>query len=200
MTKKATKKSYVVFNGKKPGIYDTWAECQEQTKGVKGAKFKSYEDHAEAIREFEAHQNHSDIPQEEIDYSINVDASTLGNPGIMEYRCTYTKNKEIIFESKKYEIGTNNIGEFLALVDAMKYLKEKNELNRIIFTDSVTAMSWVKNKAIKTSLEKNSKTEELYKKLDESVAWLKSEDTKCYSLKKWDTFLMGQVPSDYDRK
>jgi ribonuclease HI len=194
------KKLYVVFNGKTPGIYKTWPECQEQTKGVKGAKYKSYEDHAEAIRDYEAHQNHSDIPQEEIDYSINVDASTLGNPGIMEYRCTYTKNKEVIFDSEKYEMGTNNIGEFLGLVDAMKYLKDKNELDRIIFTDSITALSWVKNKAIKTTLEKNKNTEKLYKKIEESVSWLQSEDVKTYKLSKWQTEKFGDVPSDYSRK
>jgi ribonuclease HI len=200
MTKKAAKKSYVVFNGKKPGIYDTWPECQEQTKGVKGAKYKAFEDRDKAIKEFEAHQNHSDIPQEDFDNSINVDASTLGNPGIMEYRCTYTISKEVIFDSEKYEIGTNNIGEFLALVDAMKYLKDKNELERIIFTDSVTAMSWVKNKAIKTTLEKNKKTEKLYKKIDESIAWLLKQDLDLFLLRKWPTEKLGNPPSDYGRK
>lgn len=35
-------KFYAVKKGLRPGIYHTWPECQEQTKGVSGAAFKSF--------------------------------------------------------------------------------------------------------------------------------------------------------------
>lgn len=36
------KKYYAVKIGIKPGIYETWAECELQIKGVSGAKYKSF--------------------------------------------------------------------------------------------------------------------------------------------------------------
>ncbi|RKI38418.1 reverse transcriptase-like protein [bacterium D16-51] len=36
------KKVYAVRNGRKTGIFDTWAECQKQTTGFSGAEFKSF--------------------------------------------------------------------------------------------------------------------------------------------------------------
>jgi ribonuclease HI len=33
---------YAVMNGKKPGVYNTWAECQEQVKGFRNAQYKKF--------------------------------------------------------------------------------------------------------------------------------------------------------------
>ncbi len=44
----AKKKYYAVKIGIKPGIYETWAECELQIKGVSGAKYKSFGTLAEA--------------------------------------------------------------------------------------------------------------------------------------------------------
>ena len=41
-------KYYAVAVGRKPGIYDTWAECQAQTDGFSNAKFKSFKTKDEA--------------------------------------------------------------------------------------------------------------------------------------------------------
>ena len=43
-----TKKYYVVWKGAKPGIYETWAECQAQIQGFPGAAYKSFESKSEA--------------------------------------------------------------------------------------------------------------------------------------------------------
>ena len=40
--KKGSKKGYVVFMGKVPGIYLTWPETEQQVKGVSGHKHRSY--------------------------------------------------------------------------------------------------------------------------------------------------------------
>ncbi len=36
-------KYYVVWQGKKPGIYSDWDECKEQVVGVQGAQYKRLE-------------------------------------------------------------------------------------------------------------------------------------------------------------
>ncbi|MED4604355.1 RNase H1/viroplasmin domain-containing protein, partial [Paenibacillus validus] len=50
----AKSKFYVVWEGKQPGVYKTWAECQAQTNGYPQAKFKSYESEEEARKMFVA--------------------------------------------------------------------------------------------------------------------------------------------------
>lgn len=42
-------KFYAVKFGRTPGVYKTWSECEEQTKGFKGAIFKSFATHGEAL-------------------------------------------------------------------------------------------------------------------------------------------------------
>ena len=39
---KAKNNFYAVLAGRQPGIYKTWAECQRQVIGFKGAKFKGF--------------------------------------------------------------------------------------------------------------------------------------------------------------
>lgn len=40
---------YAVKSGNNPGIYETWAECQEQVIGFKGAKYKKFPSYDEAL-------------------------------------------------------------------------------------------------------------------------------------------------------
>ncbi|KAJ9052076.1 hypothetical protein DSO57_1037802 [Entomophthora muscae] len=39
---------YAVYAGNKPGVYTTWAQCQEQTKGFTSARYKKFNNQAEA--------------------------------------------------------------------------------------------------------------------------------------------------------
>ena len=47
------KKAYVVFKGRKPGIYKTWAECKAQVDGFSGPVFRGYGSMEEAKEAFE---------------------------------------------------------------------------------------------------------------------------------------------------
>ncbi len=38
----AKQKYYVVWKGRKPGIYTSWTECEAQVKGFAGAEYKSF--------------------------------------------------------------------------------------------------------------------------------------------------------------
>lgn len=126
-------KYYVVWKGNQPGIYNSWDECQMQIKGFKGAVYKAFESLTEAQNAFQNQpifkkatkenkvKEHSQIIWE----SISVDAACSGNPGLMEYRGVNTKTKEQIFHQGPFLIGTNNIGEFLAIVHALALCQKK---------------------------------------------------------------------------
>jgi ribonuclease HI len=187
---------YVVWIGKEPGIYTTWAECQQQTKGVKGAKFKGFKSFEDAKRAFEGSE---DAPQKDyIRESINVDVGCSGNPGIMEYRCMDTETGEELFHVGPYPKGTNNIGEFLGVVDALRYLNERGS-DKPVYTDSVTAIAWVRKKELKTNLVRDDETESLWEKVEDAVQWLKEHDFT-NPIYKWDTVNWGEIKADFGRK
>jgi ribonuclease HI len=41
-------KYYVVWKGRKTGVFTTWAECEKQVKGFVGAQYKAFGSEAEA--------------------------------------------------------------------------------------------------------------------------------------------------------
>ncbi len=130
--------------------------------------------------------------------SICVDAATSGNPGPTEYRGVDTKTKEVIF-SMKYDEATNNIGEFLAIVHALALYKKEGKPLKILYSDSLTAISWVKRKKCKTLYQKNEDNQRVFDHLERAIKWLENNqyDTKVL---KWDTAAWGQIPADYGRK
>ena len=203
MQKKA--KYYVVWEGNKSGIYSSWEECKKQIKNYKGAKYKSFTNNEEAKVAFS--KNYKDyfaksniITSKELpDYnSISVDAASSGTPGIMEYQGVDTKTKKLLFHLGPFKQGTNNIGEFLALVHGLAELK-KNNSDKPIYTDSITAISWVKKKKCNTKLEKTKENERLFSLVDRALIWL---NTNSYStnILKWKTKIWGEIPADFGRK
>ncbi len=208
------KKYYVVWEGNKPGIYDSWTDCQLQIKGYPGAKYKAFKSREEAEAAFRvAFTGHisskapgtapkktavSEEARKEIVWdSISVDAACSGNPGVMEYQGVDTATKSQIFH-KKFSLGTNNIGEFLALVHALALLKQEGK-DTPVYTDSKIAMGWVKRKKAKTQLVRNAKTELLHTLITRAEAWLKNNTYKNPILK-WDTERWGEIPADFGRK
>ena len=113
-------------------------------------------------------------------YSISVDAASSGNPGIMEYRGVDTQTKKQLFIQGPFPQGTNNIGEFLALVHGLAFLKKKDS-DRLIYTDSRTAMSWVRKKKCNTKITRNAKNKSLFELVDRAVVWLKTNDYQTQS-------------------
>jgi ribonuclease HI len=130
--------------------------------------------------------------------SISVDAASSGNPGIMEYRGVDTKTKKQLFIQGPFAEGTNNIGEFLALVHGLAFLKQHNS-ERIMYTDSKTAMSWVRKKTCNSKLERNAKNKPVYDLADRAVKWLK-ENNYTTTIVKWETKAWGEIPADFGRK
>ena len=106
--------------------------------------------------------------------------------------------KTAYFTKAHYEQGTNNVGEFLALVHGLAFLKQNNS-NRILYTDSRTAMSWVKKKQCNTKLQRSEKNAALFDLVDRAVSWLKN-NAYTTVIVKWETKAWGEIPADFGRK
>jgi ribonuclease HI len=208
MSKK--QKYYVIWAGHKTGIFDTWAETEQNIKGFQNAQFKSFETKEQAFhaskKNYWASINTKSEPskfkkiisESILKPSISVDAACAGNPGVLEYQGVNTATKEVLFSRGPFPKGTVNIGEFLAIVHGLAYLKKINSTYPI-YSDSRTAISWVKKKAIKTNLERTSTTEELFKMVDSALDWLHNNPYTTKILK-WETEDWGENPADYGRK
>ncbi len=202
-------KFYVVWKGRQPGIYRDWESCKKMVEGFDGASFKSFTSLAEAenafvskptpapklksVKKISTAINKSII----ITPSISVDAACSGNPGVMEYQGVDTHTKEVLFH-QKYPLGTNNIGEFLALVHGLAFLK-KNNSDIPIYSDSENALLWIKNKKCKTTLVKDHRTSALFETIARAEEWLKNNTWK-NQLLKWETEKWGEIPADFGRK
>jgi len=130
--------------------------------------------------------------------SISVDAASSGNPGVMEYQGVDTETKEVLFKMGPFNNATNNIGEFLALVHGIAIL-EKDLKKKIIYSDSITAMSWVRKKRCQTKLVRSKENEEVFVLIDRAISWLK-ENKYSAIIKKWETKNWGEIPADFGRK
>lgn len=205
------KRYYVVWNGLVPGIYHSWEECQAQIKGVKQALYKSFASLADAERAYsgspydyignknqaEGVTASTELPSEVEQNALAVDAACSGNPGNMEYQGVYVGSGTRIFHFGPL-FGTNNIGEFLAIVHALALLHQKNN-DMPIYSDSHNALLWVKQKKCKTKLERNAKTEEIFRLIDRAENWLRTHSYK-NPLLKWETQKWGEIPADFGRK
>lgn len=207
------KKYYVVWQGRKTGIFTSWDDCKQQVDGFEAAKYKLFDNFEAAETAFnDSFENYivkkdphiipsSKISSNDIPYKdgIAVDAACSGNPGLMEYRGVHIASKKQLFIQGPFEQGTNNIGEFLALVHGLAYLKKHQKLNTPIYSDSKNAILWVKNKKVNTKLIKNQHNTQIFELIDRAVYWLKNNEYPNPILK-WETEDWGENPADFGRK
>lgn len=142
--------------------------------------------------------NPAKLPAEAIREAIAVDAACSGNPGAMEYRGVYLADGKEIFHYGPVH-GTNNIGEFLAIVHGLALLKQKGLDNMPIYSDSINAQLWVRKHHCKTTLVRNDQTEKLYQMIERAEAWLRNNTYK-NPIIKWQTDKWGEIPADFGRK
>ncbi|GAA4268937.1 viroplasmin family protein [Hyunsoonleella aestuarii] len=211
---KKKKKYYTVWKGHHTGVFESWDDCKAQIKDFQGAQYKSFSTFEAAKKALKgnykdyigkASKFKSELSEEQLkkigqpNYnSICVDAASSGNPGKMEYRGVDTKSKKQLFIQGPFEEGTNNIGEFLAIVHGLALLK-KNNSDRILYTDSKTAMIWVKKKKCNTKLKQSNKNKPLFELVDRAIDWLQNNTYKTVIVK-WETKAWGEIPADFGRK
>lgn len=206
-------KYYVVWFGNPAGIFDSWKECQLSIKDVKGAQYKSFLTFDEAKKAFKKeykdyvgiNSKKKTLTKDELKkigepnlYTISVDAASSGNPGKMEYRGVDTQTHKQLFHQGPFEQGTNNVGEFLALVHGLAFLKQHNS-DRKIYSDSKIAIGWVKKKKCNTKLKQTSKNKKIFELVTRAENWLKN-NTYNTTIVKWETKAWGEIPADFGRK
>ncbi len=216
------KKYYVVWRGRHTGVFDDWNDVLEQIDGYEGAMFKSFDSpeaaataYRNAARRNEQQElgnllasvshplpkagqpDYMTIPEIDLD-GWAVDASCLGNPGVMEYQGVELKTGRVLFRVGPFDDATNNIGEFLAIVHALSLMAREGHWHTI-YSDSVSGMAWVRNRKVKTQLAPTPRNKRVFELLTRAMAWLNTHTYPCRILK-WQTELWGEIPADFGRK
>jgi ribonuclease HI len=213
---KKHRKRYVVFKGVMPGIYDTWEECQANVKGFPGASFASFKSASESEQAYSVGNlkkwrdmegslkkdrwMHSDVMRD--GPCLAVDAACSGFPGPVEYRGVMLPSMAEAFRFGPFRNGSNNIGEFLAIVNGMKWLEDRSIMIPI-YSDSKCAMGWVSGKGVcNTTMEPESQGPEIRAEIAKAESWLRGPSATKYikMLRKWDTEELGEIPADFGNK
>jgi ribonuclease HI len=203
-------KFYVVWRGRKRGVYSSWNECSAQVNGFTGAQYMAFASRALAAQAFRGRYEEyrdgqsramrlsragGDAPEAD---SIAVDAACSGNPGPMEYRGVHIGAGRELFRQGPVANGTNNIGEFLGIVHALALLK-KDGRNWPVYSDSLQAIRWVKEKHCNTKLERTQATQAVFALVARAHEWLR-ENSYTNEIRKWKTGQWGESPADFARK
>jgi ribonuclease HI len=203
-------KYYVVWKGRKKGIFTSWAECEKQVKGFLGAEFKAFGTLKEAESAFRSgYEAYKGKPSsmgkwkeasiQPVLPSICVDAACSGSPGRLEYRGVYTESADEIFRVGPFPDGTNNVGEFLAIVHALTWMI-KNEARLPVYSDSENAISWVYTGQCRTRLAHTARNAPIFVLIRSAENWLAENELLDDTVLKWDTELWGEIPADFGRK
>lgn len=138
------------------------------------------------------------LPPEVIADAWAVDASCSGNPGSMEYKAIDLQTGAQVFHFGPVH-GTNNIGEFLAIVHALALMEKQGITGKAIYSDSYNAILWVQKKQCKTKLQCTQETEKLFEIIARAEMWLRTHNVTTRILK-WETRQWGEIPADFGRK
>jgi len=200
----AEKKRYVVRSWKETGIFENWSEVQPLVSWFSWAKYKSFSSKSEAEEAFqnwpdEYYQpkkkwNEKDLPF--VKNSIAVDAACSSASWVMEYKGIDLVTEKEVF-TFSFPEGTNNIGEFLAIVHGLSRLKTEKKDDYSLYSDSRNAIWWVREKKCKTNyVPKDQKLMEIIKRAENR---LKTNNYTIEILKR-DTENRWEIPADFWRK
>jgi ribonuclease HI len=190
-------KFYVVWKGRNTGIFNSWDECKAQIDGFPGAKFKSFPTRIAA--ENALNNNTEQEPSGFIKESICVDAAWNTETKDLEFQAVNTPDKTLIFHRGPMKDGTINIGEYLAIVLALEYCRKHHLEHLPIYSDSNTAIKWVKDKKTNTRVTPTSDNQTLLHHLQIATELLHKHNY-INPLLKWNTKEWGENPADFGRK
>jgi ribonuclease HI len=209
-------KYYVVWKGRNVGIFTSWPDCEKQVKGFVGAQYKAFGSMAEARLAQEAgyeryrgrsasHGKWKRVGGGPRLPSISVDAACSGSPGRLEYRGVDTESGRQLFRSGPFAQGTNNVGEFLAIVQALRWLREHGK-QQPVYSDSLNAIGWVRTGKCGTKLKRTSANRSLFDLIARGEAELPAllapptPGSDRPRILKWETREWGEIPADFGRK
>jgi ribonuclease HI len=208
-------KYYVVWKGRQAGIFTNWAECSASVTGYPGAQYKAFDTRSAAEAAYRApYSDYEGSPpsaqawllaaSKPVLPSLCVDAACDGSPGTLEYRGVETGTSRQIFHAGPHQDGTNNVGEFLAIVAGLRWL-DKQSAQVPLYSDSETAIGWVRAGKCRTGLAHTGRNEELFALIAQAEKWLAGHRVKgmhrtTLPVFKWDTAVWGENPADFGRK
>lgn len=156
---------YVVWHGRKPGVYETWEEAQEQVRGYSGAKFRKFKTVEDALAAF----NGVEVAD------VYCDASYRGNA--LHIRVVNSDGYTMHMDMWGVDRNAVNVGEFIAAIRGLQLSKGT------VATDSQVAYDWIMTGTVNTTL---TLPDQLQKALDDAVNWLKANPEVKFRLKKID--------------
>lgn len=210
------KKYYTVWAGWDTGVFDSWEDAQVAINGFKGARYKSFDSQEAAVNAYRGNPdeyigtlrkifthptvsvNYDAFPEIRKD-AWAVDGACGGNPGPMEYRCVRVGDCHQVFHGGPYEDGTNNIGEYLALIHALAQLDKQGDHTTPVYSDSRTALSWIRNRGHRSKLARTPRNGIIFELLRRADAWVQTH-TIHNPVLKWNTEEWGEIPADFGRK
>lgn len=212
----ANRKFYVVWEGRAPGIYDSWEECKLQIEGYTGAKYKSFDSQEAATAAFRGSPSqHIGLitriaraqterqanlrAAQAVQNAIAVDGASSGNPGPIEYRGVRVSDGTELFRVGPLQGGTNNIAEYLALIHVLALLDKCGDHTTPVYSDSRTAQAWLRKGVCNTKITWSDYNEPLRRILERANAWRATHKIMNPVLK-WDTDNWGEIPADFGRK
>jgi ribonuclease HI len=144
-------KFYVVWLGREPGIYNSWPEAETQTRGFKGARFKSFDTHSEAEQALV--DGWEEYYPESVKKSITTIASIPEKSLFVETQkgpdgefiitiIDSESGSEMYCDGPYYGI-TSSLAKYIAAGIALYLLKLDGE-SRPIVVDSMKACYWIK--------------------------------------------------------
>jgi ribonuclease HI len=206
----AGKRFYVVWVGRKPGVYGAWDQCREQVERFPGAEYKAFRSLAEAAAAYGSGIRRLPSPTPQMQYSrdglaLAVDGacSYSGDTGVGECRGVIVPSKQEVFRLGPYEKTTNNAMEYLGIVQGMRWMLGAN-LRMPIYTDSETAMGWVRDDGMCKTTKQLPPGSKLERDIRDAEAWVARAGSEFVEvralLRKWDTRKWGENPADFGRK
>ncbi|MDW8395907.1 MAG: ribonuclease H family protein [Anaerolineae bacterium] len=200
-------KWYVVWHGRTPGVYSTWEEARQQVEHFPGARYKAFLTREAAQQAFEARSpNDSDLPASQLPVTAlpdkvrrgyAVDAACNSITKEMEYRCVRIADKQEVFRRGPFPDATNNVGEFLAIVHALAWLRQQGS-TAPVYSDSMIAIFWIAEGKCRTRLPRTDRNAELFERIARAEQWL-AENDYCNAVLKWRKDEWGENPADFGR-
>ena len=142
-----------------------------------------------------------------VDGELVVDCSKFGRSliGPTEWRGMLHQGGawREVFHSPRFARGHNNLGEFLAIIDAVRRIERGEIACTALLSDSRTAISWFTKGRIRTAIPVNEACDPIFaREFSNAQQWLASCDRVHWSrlLSHWSVKIRGENPADFGRK
>ena len=186
---------YAVWQGRRTGIFTKWEEARAQIDGYPSPGFAAFLSRAEAERELEERRRLLAPAGPPPEAGIAVDAACAGAVGPLEYRGIDLRTGETVFAEGPVDAGTNNLGEFLAIVRALEML-DRQEVSGPIWSESDVAIAWVGEGRHRSSVKPTDRNRELRRRLCRAELFLVDAPAPA-DVRRWRSDAWGAIPVEF---